>query len=82
MSIDLKPKKAVYTIVNRVTGFSHVHEVGSFPNTKQIFIRIGWAKTNEDGSMSIELDALPVNGKLEVRDFTPGGPIPPIGDDR
>jgi hypothetical protein len=26
---------------------------------------------NRDGSMNVTLDALPTNGKLHVRDFTP-----------
>lgn len=49
--------KAVYTVVER-------------GGDKSIWVRIGWVHgTNHDGSYNITLDALPVNGKLQVRDW-------------
>jgi hypothetical protein len=38
---------------------------------KSLFRRIGTAFTNSDDSLNIMLDALPVNGKLHVRDLEP-----------
>ena len=38
--------------------------------TKPIFRRIGTGFVNRDGSLNIFLDALPVNGKLHIRDAT------------
>jgi hypothetical protein len=53
-----KPGKAVYTIVEK-------------EGSKSIWVRIGWAHVNQDGSYNLQLDALPVNGKLQVRDWVP-----------
>jgi hypothetical protein len=53
-----KPGKAVYTIVEK-------------EGSKSIWVRIGWAHVNQDGSYNLSLDALPVNGKLQVRDWVP-----------
>jgi hypothetical protein len=49
--------KAVFTII----------ETGD--PTKPIFRRIGTGFVNQDGSLNIFLDALPVTGKLYVRDL-------------
>jgi len=48
--------KDVYTIIER-EGYE-----------KNFWVRIGTAFENRDGSQSIFLDALPVNGRLHVRD--------------
>lgn len=48
--------KAVYTIVDK-------------GGSKSVWVRIGWANENQDGSFNLHLDALPVNGKLQVRDW-------------
>jgi hypothetical protein len=58
--MDEQPKnmKAVYTIVERGEGKSH-------------WIRVGTGFTNRDGSLSLRLDAMPVNGRLQVRDWDP-----------
>ncbi len=53
------PKKTVYTIVK------------SSQSGNQTYVRIGWARALADGSIEVDLDALPVNGKLSIRDFTP-----------
>lgn len=53
-----KPGKAVYTIIEK-------------EGSKSIWVRIGWAHVNQDGSYNLQLDALPVNGKLQVRDWVP-----------
>jgi hypothetical protein len=36
--------------------------------TKGFWIAIGSAWTNKDGSLSLTLDALPVNGRLVIRE--------------
>lgn len=51
-----KSGKAVYTIIER-------------QGSKSVWVHIGWAHVNHDGSYNINLDALPVNGKLQVRDY-------------
>jgi hypothetical protein len=53
-----KTSKAVYTIIEK-------------PGDKPFWLRIGWAHVNRDGSYNIHLDATPINGKLQVRDYTP-----------
>ncbi len=53
-----RKSKAVYTIIDKGAG-------------KSIWVRIGWAHLNGDGSYNLHLDALPVNGKLQMRDWTP-----------
>ena len=50
-----RPAKSVFTIIER-------------PNGKNYWARIGAGWLNRDGSISIRLDALPVNGTLQVRD--------------
>lgn len=47
----------VYTVVDREGG------------GRSYWTKIGTATTNRDGSLSIKLDALPVNGSLQVRDI-------------
>ncbi len=54
-----KPYKAVYTIVER----EGLH--------KKFWIRIGAAFVNGDESLSVKLDAAPVNGTLHIRDAEP-----------
>ncbi len=49
--------KAVYNIV----------ENGEYTNWN----KVGVAFVNKDGSYNVVLDALPVNGKLHIRDFKP-----------
>lgn len=47
--------KAVYTIVER--------------QQKSRWVRIGIGFVNRDGSINVRLDAVPVNGKLHLRDY-------------
>ena len=49
--------KAVYTIQD------------NDDNDKSRWIRLGIAFLNRDGSYNVFLDAIPVNGKLHIRDF-------------
>lgn len=54
-----KPKmKIVYTVVERGEG-------------RTFWVRIGVAFTNRDGSINIRLDAVPVNGTMQIRDAEP-----------
>lgn len=54
-SAGARPAKVVYTVLDR-------------PSGKAIWTRIGAGWINRDGSMTLRLDALPVNGTLQVRD--------------
>jgi hypothetical protein len=38
---------------------------------KGIWLDIGVASDNRDGSLSVKLDALPVNGAIHIREFEP-----------
>jgi hypothetical protein len=58
MEEQQKTMKAVYTVVDRGQG-------------KSIWIRIGVGFTNRDGSLNLRLDALPVSGTLQVREWEP-----------
>jgi len=49
--------KVVYTITER--------------GDKSFWTRIGGATVNRDGSLSVKLDAIPVNGTMQIRDWQP-----------
>lgn len=38
-------------------------------NGKSFWTRIGVAFVNRDGSINVKLDAFPVNGELQIRDY-------------
>ena len=46
----------------------HVFTVTDRANDRSIWTRIGAGWINRDGSLTLRLDALPVNGVLQVRD--------------
>jgi hypothetical protein len=60
--------KSVYTIVER--------------QQKSRWVRIGIGFVNRDGSINVRLDAVPVNGKLHLRDYKrrEDAPAPDNGD--
>ncbi len=58
MEEQQKNVKAVYTVVERGQG-------------KSFWVRIGVGFTNRDGSLNLRLDAIPVNGTLQVREWEP-----------
>jgi hypothetical protein len=58
MEEQQKNIKAVYTVVERGQG-------------KSFWVRIGVGFTNRDGSLNLRLDAIPVNGTLQVREWEP-----------
>ena len=47
--------RVVYTVIER-------------EGTRSFWLRVGAAWTNRDGSVTLRLDALPVNGVLQIRD--------------
>lgn len=53
--MDRSKMKAVYHITTR--------------NSKRYWTRVGIGFVNRDGSINVKLDAVPVNGELQVRDF-------------
>jgi hypothetical protein len=58
MENDTKRVLAVYTVIAKNEG-------------KDFWLRVGGAFPNRDGSLSVLLDALPINGKLQIREYTP-----------
>ncbi|MBC7173035.1 MAG: hypothetical protein H5U40_11425 [Polyangiaceae bacterium] len=59
MNSSKRPPMAVYTIIDRRdSGRKH-------------WVRIGAAFENRDGSLNIQLDALPLNGSVHVRELAP-----------
>jgi hypothetical protein len=53
-----QPPKLVFTIVQTKNG-------------KSAWIKLGAGWVNTDGSLNLKLDALPVNGTIQVRDNVP-----------
>ena len=53
-----KRVKAVYTVVPK-------------PEGKDVWLRVGSAFPNRDGSLTVLLDAIPTNGRLQVRELPP-----------
>jgi hypothetical protein len=56
-SRNAKDMKAVYTVIERGQG-------------KSFWVRVGVGFTNRDGSINLRLDAIPVNGSLQVREWS------------
>ena len=40
-------------------------------NDKSYWTRIGVAFINKDGSLNVKLDALPIGGTMQIRDYEP-----------
>ena len=51
--------KIAYTVVEREK------------DGRQFWVRVGVAFVNRDGSLTVRLDAVPVNGRLHIRDYQP-----------
>ena len=49
---------------------------------KSYWTRIGIGSVNRDGSLSLTLEALPLGGKIQVRDYTPRDDAPEAPDGR
>jgi len=61
MEKQKKNVKAVYTIVSR-------------ENDRDRWVQVGIGFVNRDSSITVRLDANPVNGVLQIRDFKPRQP--------
>jgi hypothetical protein len=69
--LTVKPPRKwrpVYTIVER-------------DNDKHYWLRVGAAFDNSDNSINLKLDALPVNGQLQIREHEPYDPSRRRGSD-
>lgn len=55
--MDSRQYKIVYNVVER--------------GDRNYWTRVGAAFTNRDGSLSVRLDAIPLSGNLQVRDWSP-----------
>ena len=54
--MDNSKMKVAYVIVNR--------------NGKKFWNRVGVAFVNSDGSINVKLEAVPVSGEIQIRDYT------------
>jgi hypothetical protein len=54
--------KAVYSLVERTSANT---------GTKTYWTRVGVGFVNRDGSITLRLDAIPINGQLQVREWEP-----------
>jgi hypothetical protein len=55
--MDHNKMKVVYVITQR--------------NNRSFWNRVGLAFVNGDGSINVKLDAVPVSGELQIRDYVP-----------
>ncbi len=60
--------KGVYTIVER--------QDEDHPDRKNLWIQIGLAFVNRDGSLNVRLNAFPANAMLHIRDLRPAAGEP------
>jgi hypothetical protein len=58
MENSSKRFRAVYAVVPKQDG-------------KDLWLRVGSAFENRDGSETVLLDAVPIGGKLQIRDYQP-----------
>ncbi len=58
-STNTRPMQIAYTIVERAK------------DGKKFWLKVGTGFFNRDGSINVRLDAMPVNGKLHIRDYKP-----------
>ncbi len=56
---------------NGTRSFKEVFTVVDRAGDKAFWVRVGTAFVNRDGSFNVKLDALPVNGTLQIRDPLP-----------
>ena len=66
--MDPNKMKIVYTITER--------------GDRSFWTRIGVAYVNRDGSLNVKLEAVPVNGTMQVRDWTPRDDQPTTQENR
>lgn len=55
--MDASKMKIVYVVSDR--------------RSRRFWTRIGVAFTNSDGSVSVKLEAIPVSGEMQIRDYVP-----------
>lgn len=58
METNAKRMQAVYAVVPK-------------PEGKDVWLRVGSAFPNRDGSLTVLLDAIPTNGRLQIREYQP-----------
>jgi hypothetical protein len=66
--MDHAKLKIVYTVATRT---AQGHPPNGAPIVKKYWNRVGIAFVNADGSLSVKLEALPVSGELQIRDYVP-----------
>jgi hypothetical protein len=50
-------------------------------NSRKYWSRIGVAFTNADGSLNVKLEAIPVSGEMQIRDYVPREEAPRVPSD-
>jgi hypothetical protein len=58
MENNTRRPRAVYAVVPKQEG-------------KDVWLRVGSAFENRDGSVTVLLDAVPIGGKLQIREYQP-----------
>lgn len=58
MEAGAKKMQAVYTIIPK-------------PEGRDLWLRVGSAFPNRDGSLTVLLDAVPISGRLQIREYQP-----------
>jgi hypothetical protein len=58
MENNTKRPRAVYAVVPKQEG-------------KDVWLRVGSAFENRDGSVTVLLDAVPIGGRLQIREYQP-----------
>jgi len=66
MQTSSRETLAVYTVINT-------------PEGGEIRLRIGSGQRNDDSSLTVQLDAVPINGKLEIRRYLPPDRVRRLG---
>jgi len=66
-----KNMKSVWTVVERTTAAA---------GTRSYWTRVGVGFVNRDGSLNLRLDAIPINGQLQVREWEPADRRPDGND--
>jgi hypothetical protein len=66
-----KNMKSVWTMVERTSAAA---------GTRTYWTRVGVGFVNRDGSVTLRLDAIPINGQLQVREWEPADRRPDASD--
>jgi hypothetical protein len=71
--IIVRPRcqEGTHIMDNISNGMKTVYTVVEGSKGKSFWVKVGVGFLNKDGSINLKLDAVPVNGTLQVRDYEP-----------